>query len=57
MELMGKDAVLTALRELTGWDYRDDAVTKTFRPGSFRQGWRCSTASPTRPNSNSITRR
>lgn len=37
MELMGKDTVLTALRELTGWHYRDDVVAKTFQPGSFRQ--------------------
>lgn len=37
MELMGKDTVLTALRELTGWEYRDDAITKTFAAGSFRQ--------------------
>lgn len=37
MELMGKDTVLTALREMTGWDYQDDSITKTFEPGSFRQ--------------------
>lgn len=37
MELMGKDTVLTALREMTGWEYRDNSITKTFEPGSFRQ--------------------
>lgn len=37
MELLGKDAVLNALKDLTGWDYRDNAVTKTFQPGGFRQ--------------------
>ncbi len=37
MEILGKDAVLNALRDWTGWEYRDNAVSKTFEPGSFRQ--------------------
>lgn len=37
MELLGKDAALDALRGVTGWDYRDNAISKTFQPGNFRQ--------------------
>lgn len=37
MELMGKDAITTALKDLTGWEYSDNAISKTFQPGGFRQ--------------------
>lgn len=36
-ELFGNDAALEALRGVTGWQYRDNAISKTFQPGSFRQ--------------------
>ncbi len=37
MDVLGKDTIMGALRDLTGWDYRDGAIAKTFEQGSFRQ--------------------
>lgn len=36
MELMGKEAALSALKNMTGWDYRDNAISKTFELDGFR---------------------